>query len=385
MNLLIVPSWYPSKGKPGNGIFFKEQAIALSKAGYQVTVIDVSFHGREDIFNSKNFQLTYKNDVGVHVYALKIPSFFVLSRFLSIHVFMFKSLLFFIFKKLIKKGCKFDAIHAHSFYPAGYCASKLSEKYNIPLVVTEHSSGILKTTLKTKERQLLEYTVNHCNSFICVSEALKQSLNAQVQTKKEIIVVPNLFSSDFSYHDIERNEDEFVFLSVGNLNNGKRHAFTISCFKDAFKINPKIKLRIAGNGELEATLKKQIVENNLTENVQLLGHLNREQLKIELNNCNAFVLASAFETFGIVYIEAMASGKPVIATRNGGANDIVNKTNGVLVDVDNSEQLIKAFQYMYENVAKFDHKQIAIDCYVKYSQEAVVKQLSKVYEDVKHA
>jgi len=382
MNVLIIPSWYPSKGLPISGIFFREQAVALSKGGHNVTVIDVSFHGREDIFNSKNFRFTCENDKGVQIYAFKIPSFYILSRVKFIHTIIFKLFLSFVYKKIIRKGLKFDVIHAHSFYLAGYCACKLSEKYKIPLVVTEHSSDVLRVALGKRGRQLLEHTANRCNTFICVSEVLKQNVYIQVKTNKELVVVPNMFSLIFSYSDGKRKDSEFIFFSAGNLVAGKRHAFTISCFNKAFKDCPHVKLRIAGSGVLYGALQRQILENCLSEKVQLLGFLNKEQMKMELDHCNTFVLASAFETFGIVYIEAMACGNPVISTKNGGADDIVNETNGILIDVDNEEQLIAAFQYMYQNVDKFDNKQIAADCYTKYSEEAVVKQLSVIYETV---
>jgi len=367
----------------GNGIFFREQAVALSKAGHNVTVIDVSFHGRKDIFNAKNFRFTYKNDDGVHVYSFKMPSFYILSRITPLYLFIFKTFLFFVFKKLSKKGLKFDIIHAHSFYIAGYIACKLSKKHNIPLVVTEHASSLINANLKKNKQQLLEYTVNHCDTFICVSESLQKNVVKYVKSTQNLLVIPNMFSAIFSYSDKKNDNKEFIFLSVGNLIDSKRHAFTISCFNKAFKDISNVKLRIIGSGILYDKLQKQIQENNLTEKVQLMGYLNREQLKNELNSCNIFVLASTAETFGVVYIEAMACGKPVIATKNGGANDIVNKTNGLLIDVDNEKQLISAFQYMYQNADKFDGKQIASDCYAKYSEEAVVERLEKVYEKIK--
>jgi len=382
MNLLIIPSWYSSKNAPLNGIFFKELAVALSRRGHNVTLIDVSFHGRHDLFNLNNFHLTYQNDEGVHVYALKMPSFYLLSRISFIQIAIFKMLLFFVFRKLSKKENKFDIIHAHSFYPAGYCACKLSEQYKIPLVVTEHSSGVLNKIYKGEKLHLLKYTVNHCNKFICVSSALKQSICSQIKTNKKLIVIPNMYSSIFSYSNFRKKNNEFVFFSIGSFINSKRHILTVSCFDKAFKDKSNVKLRIAGSGELYGILHKQIHENNLSEKIQLLGLLNRKQIKNELDNCDSFILASAYETFGIVYIEAMACGKPVITARNGGANDIINETNGILVDVDNKEQLVKAFQYMYQNADKYDSKKIAADCYAKYSEDAVVKQLSDIYKEI---
>jgi len=385
MNLLIVPSWYPSRGAPLNGIFFREQAIALSKGGHNVTLIDVSFHGRHDLFNSKNFHMSYQNDEGVHVYAFKIPSFYLLSRISFLAFFIFKTLLFFVYIKIINKGSNFDVIHAHSFFPAGYCVCYLSKKYCIPFVVTEHSTGVLQKDLTNCQLNKLNYTIENSCKFICVSDSLRKTVEELSHNRDKLIVIPNMFSSDFVYskRNIQK-ENEFLFLTIGLLNERKRHSFTIKCFEKAFKDKSNVKLRIAGSGVLYEMLHKQIQENDLSEKIQLLGHLNRKQIKNELNNCDAFILASDYETFGIVYIEAMACGRPVIATRNGGADDIINDTNGVLIEVDNEEQLVNAFKYMYQNADKYDRKKIAVDCYAKYSEEAVVKQLSDIYKEIQN-
>lgn len=384
MNLLIIPSWYPSKGSPVNGIFFREQAIALSKKGHNVTLIDVTFHGREDIFNSKNFRYTYTNDNGVHTYLFKIPSFYILTRMPSLFIFLYKMLLSIVFKKVRKRGVKFDIIHAHSFYPAGYCACSLSRKYQIPLVVTEHNTNVLQKELTIYQHTLLRYTIGNCNKFVCVSESLRQSMEELTQKNDKLVVVPNMYSADFGYNDVNKSrKKEFVFLSVGFLNERKRHDFAIRCFEKAFKDDPNVRFEIIGKGHLFDSLQEQIIDCGLSEKISLLGSLDKKQLVQKMKDCDIFILVSTFENFGVVYVEAMACGKPVIAAKNGGANDIVNNTNGVLIEKDNEEQLIKAFQYMYQNAEKFDAKQIAADCYAKYSEDAVVKNLTNIYEEIK--
>jgi glycosyltransferase involved in cell wall biosynthesis len=383
MEILIIPSWYPSRGAPVNGIFFKEQAIALARNGHNVTVIDVTLHGRKDIFNPTNFRLVHENIEGVHTYSFRIPSFFILSRIQPLFIWIYKLLLFFVFRKLCRKGLKFDILHAHSFYPAGFSACSISTKYNIPVVITEHNSDVLIRKLSEYQRKLLIATVKNSDKFICVSESLLQSVREQTKMASKLMVVPNIVSSVFTYSDEKKTENRgFLFLSVGFLNEGKRHGFVISCFGEVFAGIRDVKLQIAGGGELYASLQHQIKNSGLTEQIQLLGSLSRTQLSVKIKESNAFVLASAFETFGVVYIEAMACGKPVIATRNGGANDIVNDTNGILIDVDNREQLVAAFRYMYHNAHKYDSQQIAADCRAKYSETAVVGRLSEVYQQI---
>jgi glycosyltransferase involved in cell wall biosynthesis len=383
MKVLIIPSWYPSRGAPINGIFFKEQAVALAGSGHEVTVIDVTFHGRKDIFNATNFRLIYENVDGVHTYSFRMPSFFILSRIQPLYVWIYKLLLFFVFRKLYRKGLKFDILHAHSFYPAGYGACELSKKYGIPLVVTEHSSGLLKSNrrLPGYQQNLLRKTAENSSAFICVSESLLQCINEQTKIAHKLFVVPNMVSSNFTCSKEEEVED-FLFLSVGSLIKGKRHGFVVSCFEEAFAGMCNVRLQIAGDGKLHSSLQHQIANRGLSKQIQLLGNLSRAQLAIKFSACKAFILASAFETFGVVYIEAMACGKPVIAARNGGANGIVNETNGILIDVDNREQLVEAFRYMYHNAHKYNGQQIAADCRAKYSEEAVTREISEIYRQI---
>ena len=94
----------------------------------------------------------------------------------------------------------------------------------------------------------------------------------------------------------------------------------------------------------------------MEKQIKLLGRLSRLRTAEEVKNSDAFVLASVNEPFGVVYIEALACGKPVIGSRNGGAEFIINSSNGLLVDVDNREQLAKAMKYLYDNINGYDRK-----------------------------
>ena len=101
---------------------------------------------------------------------------------------------------------------------------------------------------------------------------------------------------------------------------------------------------------------------------------------LETSDC--FVLASKSETFGIVYIEAMAKGLPVIATRCGGPEEFVNKDNGLLVDVGDCEALTEAMVYMMNHKDLYNKEMIRQFCLENFSESAIADKIIEEYNKV---
>ena len=93
-------------------------------------------------------------------------------------------------------------------------------------------------------------------------------------------------------------------------------------------------------------------------------------------------MASQLETFGVVYIEAMSMGLPVIATICGGPEDFVNQSNGLLVPIDDVKALTNAIKFLYENYSNYDGIRISTECRHKFSSTTIVRQLTEVFEGV---
>ncbi|MEH7255644.1 glycosyltransferase, partial [Neobacillus niacini] len=100
----------------------------------------------------------------------------------------------------------------------------------------------------------------------------------------------------------------------------------------------------------------------------------------QMQQCDAFLLPSAHETFGVVYIEALACGKPVIGAKNGGADGIINQTNGILIDVDNITQLISAMKTIYGNIDNYNNIEISKGCISNFGQKIIASRLLDIYE-----
>ena len=113
--------------------------------------------------------------------------------------------------------------------------------------------------------------------------------------------------------------------------------------------------------------------------VKLTGQIPNRQLPEMYRSSDCFVLPSDSETFGVVYAEAAAIGLPIIATKCGGPEDIVNVTNGLLVPLNDEKALCEAMGYIYDNIDKYSRKDISEDIRHKFSEEAVSERLFSLY------
>ena len=156
----------------------------------------------------------------------------------------------------------------------------------------------------------------------------------------------------------------------------------LKAFAHVLNHKPDTRLTIMGAGSEEANLKNLADELCLNNNVSFYGRYNREQFAQQLDGADTFVLASRGETFGVVYIEALSFGLPVIATHCGGPDDIVDESNGVLVDVDDVKGLAKAMVNMVDNIEKYDRNEISRRVRKIFSGESIAMQLTKIFSRI---
>ena len=196
--------------------------------------------------------------------------------------------------------------------------------------------------------------------------------------------LPNIVDvKTFDYEPIKKTKDGvFRFISVGNLKFSKRMDLIIEAFHNVFSDTPNMTLTIFGEGKERCKIEKLIKQYDLEGKVKLMGMQPRSVIAEELKSSDCFVLPSRFETFGVVYAEALSTGLPVIATKCGGPECFVHEENGWLIPVDDKDALGYAMRCMYENKKMFDRKRISEEIKAKFSPESVAKELIKVFKEV---
>jgi len=374
MRVLIVARGYPTDKYKMNGIFEFDQAKALAAAGHEVIF---AANDMRSLKRWRKWGIEERVINGVKIYAINIPCGRVPTKWLE---WISIKALRYLYSYIERKCGRPDIIHSH-FLNQGYSAVNALKEKGIPIIHTEHYSVMNQKELDQHTQYLGEYTYNNVDQVIAVSRCLATSIKEKFGV--EPIVIPNIVDTTvFDYSPVEGLNDEFCFISVGNLVEGKRMGLLISAFHRAFEGNTKIFLCIYGQGPERKNLENLIRQYHLEEQIFLMGLASREVIAKKMQESDCFVLASERETFGVVYIEAMATGLPVIATKCGGPEDFVDNSNGIMVPTNNAECLADAMKSMHLSSNQYDKPTIASDTKAKFSSQSVAMTIIGVYEEI---
>ncbi|MGH4120738.1 glycosyltransferase [Clostridium sp.] len=373
MYVIIISRGYPTNKYKMNGIFEWDQARALAKAGCKVVFAAVDVRS---IRRWRKWGLKRDEIQGVNVYVMNLPC----GRLPKVIVNKVMSIgLRILYKLILKELGKPDVLHAH-FAEVGYVASILKQQINVPLVITEHSSLINKPIIDKRLINIATQAYLEADAVVAVSPSLVNAIKDKFNIKASYI--PNVVDTDIFTYTQREDCMPFNFVSTGNLIITKRMDLTIEAFYSAFQDFPQVTLTIFGEGNERTKLEEIIKKYQLESRVVLRGICSREVISEKLKNSDCFVLASRSETFGVSYIEALATGVPVIATKCGGPETFVHEGNGILIVVDDFDSLVGAMKYMYKNSKIFDREKISDQIKSEFSPEQVSIKLIETYEEV---
>lgn len=381
-HILIIPSWYPRNTQDIGGSFFREQAIALEKKGYKVGVIHPQIRSARDIVGiiTKPYGLKKENDSDVTTFRWHSANFFpkmpklARARWLSLGMKLFDT--------YVKENGFPDIIHVHSLLNAGILAYKIAQIHDIPYIVTEHSTAYARKLINESEIRTLYPIINNAFCCLAVSQKFSYLLNKIFKTNKWEYL-PNIVNNNFLKAPLESQYGEqFTFINICLLDKKKRVDLLLHAFSKITKKTPNLHLKIGGNGPERQYLESLASKLQISDKVTFLGMLPREKVLNEIQEADAFVLSSEFETFGVVLIEALALGKPIIATKCGGPESIIIPDVGFLVENGSVDQLASAMLELYENRDKYKSQEIRDYCYENFSEDAVINKLSTLYQQI---
>jgi glycosyltransferase involved in cell wall biosynthesis len=374
--IFIISRGYPSKAEPLNGIFELDQAKALINIGYNVIFVVLDFRS---IRKLRRFGFFSRQVNDVQCFHISFPLGNIehpLLNYIARKITWLGS--FF----LEKKNGKPDIIHSH-FFQISSLAIELKKKFKVPLVVTEHSSLMHSNKIHKHIYAIANKAYRQSSLLITVSSSLSNKIASNF--KLNSIVLPNIVNAKVFYQNklIKRNNEnnDFVFVSVGTLNYNKGFDLLIKAFSLS-KFEHNVKLKIIGSGELMQELSLNVKKIGIQNNVEFLEFLPRGQIAKVFHDSDAFVLASRGETFGLVYIEALIAGLPIIATSCGGPEDFINETNGILTPINDIEKLSESLVFMYHNSKKYNPLSISENAFNKYSPQVIAEKLSSLYQEL---
>ncbi|MGQ0829492.1 MAG: glycosyltransferase [Bacteroidota bacterium] len=377
MHVLILSTGYPTDYVPLDGIFYRDQAEALVTEGVAVGFIAINPVSVKSIIRYKKLSLGFSsfNENGVNTFLYKYIN---IPKYPSYCVKQARKKGVRLIEKYIAQFGKPDVVHLHC-YEAVLMAIYLKQKYNIPFVITEHSFRFMNNLVPVSMEKYAEMAFRESGYNISVSKKFAEVLNKKYNSMFHY--VPNVVDTALYRPDISsKGNNVFTFLSAGILNDNKNHQLLLAAFKLFISSGRKAKLLIAGDGPNADKLKSMSRQLRIMNDVTFLGWLTREDLSEKMKEINVFVLPSKKETFGVVLIEAMSCGIPVISTKSGGPESIIDSDKiGVLCSSD-EKNLFLAMAEVYDNFTSYkadEIRQVVLDT---YSQKAVAKQLISIYK-----
>ena len=328
MKIAMVGQFPPHFG--GVGVHIHTLSKKLVEEGHEVYVITYPHKEIKDID-------------GIHVIGTKglnIP---------GVRGLMFKKNAKKALENLLKKE-DIDIIHGHYLFPAGAAAVEVGKKHNIKTYVTAHGSDMFEL-YKSQPwiRSTIRNVLKGADGVFAVSNALKHEIVATgvVGIADKIRLSWNSVDIDrFSpkqnttFKDENKLTDKPIVMFVGNLIKRKN----VDSLLEAKKIaNSDYYLVVVGDGPLYKNLTKKVKEENIRD-VIFAG--SRSDVENIIPSCDVLVLPSFSESFGLVLIEALACGKPVIGSDVGGITEIINDDVGLFVNPNKVSSIAKAIDTM---------------------------------------
>ena len=297
------------------------------------------------------------------------------------------------------QSMQFDCLHIHTPFIAHYAGLKLAKTLNIPAVETYHTffedylhhylPWIPQFTARGLARLIYKKQCNQVNAIVAPSQPMLDVLRGYgVSTKAEVIAT-GLQAHSFSAADGNAFRTKHgialqrpMMLYVGRVAHEKNIGFLLVVAKLLIDVMPDVLLVIAGEGPALPSLRAQVKEHSIENNVQFIGYLDRNT---ELNGCykaaDVFVFASKSETQGLVILEAMAQGTPVVAIAELGTASILIEGQGALIAKEDESEFVQKVHSVLINPQRRQQLSESARDYAqkKWSAEMQAERMLKYY------
>ncbi|HEV2172461.1 MAG TPA: glycosyltransferase [Nitrospira sp.] len=333
--MLVFTTVFPSPGFPLHGTFVLERTRHLA------SLADIRVVAPVPWYRSLSPQPSLTSELAPAT--VTHPQFWYIPRFMKAFdgVFLFLSAVREVSR--LRRTFKFDLIDAHFAYPDGFAAVLLGRWFRCPVCITLRGT-IIPLSRRPLIRWLCDWAIRHATRVIAVAENLAQRARQGGVPAERIKVIANgvdgerfrLIARKAAREQLGLSERGRLLVSVGHLSPRKGFHRVIRSLPKIVETFPDVRLAIVGGrgaeGDNSADLRALVSKLGLENQVLFVGEQTPDRVALWLGAANAFVLASDFEGCPNVILEAMACGRPIVATRVGDVERMVPAFAGILVD-----------------------------------------------------
>lgn len=374
LKILFIAALYPTAQEPVRGIFVREHAKAVAMYN-DVRVISFA---DSSISLTSLYEISESVEEGIKTFRIRskkspIPKMKRFMRWWAVTQ---------LFRNMRQEGWQPDVLHAH-FYSAGVPAVLLGRHYRIPVVISEHWSGFARQKLGRFKKALARFSMNRASIVLPVSEDLIGHIQFY-GIRNKFRAVPNVVDTEIFYPSLDRNPTKAEpkkILTVALLSPIKGIPFLLQALAQIKQRRQDFCLDIVGDGPNRAEYEAMVADLGLEGYVAFHGLQPKQEVARFMRCCDFFVLPSLWETFGVVLVESMASGKPVVATDVGAVSELVNGEVGLLVTSADADALGNGIEHMLNHCKSYHPEKIADYARENFSYGAVGKLLDQIYRE----
>jgi teichuronic acid biosynthesis glycosyltransferase TuaC len=393
VNVLVVSRLYPRPNDPVLGIFVEEEVRELSGQCRIRVVSPVPwFPPLERFPRWYAYSQFPQREIRAGVEVLR-PRALLLPRNL---LFPLMGLSFYLtlrsaLRRLLQE-LPIDLIHAHTAYPDGFAAALLGRATDLPVVISLHGGDVNLYFRRFSGRKQGLWAITHANRVIASSRSLQHTVVDKYGADPgRIAVVPSGVDTG-KFRPLARQKAEsslslapqaprLLYVGAITRSKGIHHLLRAFARLDRAVIDPP-RLLLVGNGDYAGPARLLAEKLGVGERVTFVGQRPNDEIPLWINACDLLVLPSLSEGFGVVLVEALACGKPVVATACGGPEDIVTPEVGILVPPGDESSLAEALTVALNDGHRFNAESIRRYAQDNFAYERVGARILNLYREV---
>lgn len=357
--IMIFSNMYPSAEHPTFGIFVKNQVELLQKTSLTIDTIVIDEPGKGKVTTLKKYM----------------------------------SWFFHALRRMFTHRKELSLTHAHYAFPTGFISYVGKKWFNIPYVITVHGGDLDKMAAKNAViKKMIKRILLSADAVIVVGEKLKQDVltTYEVPAQRVHVMSMGVDTTVFQYKSKEEARqalqlptDEKLLLFVGNMIEAKGVLELVEAFKQLLIVDPNLSLHFIGSSKdrgFMETFSQQLV--GYEDQIHHHEPMPQQTIAFWMAAADVFVLPSHHEGFGLVALEAMATGTTVVGADVGGLSYLLKDGAGILVAPRNASSLADGLQEALQSQSTTVNVQVMEQLVAEQSYEVIVQRLLAIYESI---